>query len=147
MREITITLGGREFIVPELTVRRTQEWRAKADELLDLFSAVAIPGSDEEYLAQLQGFLNSSQSEVQKLVFEYSSEMQDAREWILDNAYPTEIITAFRNMLGLAYPVDFLARAIVQAMSGSPDSHTSTNYVEQNGASGQTNLTTPQLQN
>ncbi|MGB0385862.1 MAG: hypothetical protein ACPGWR_13670 [Ardenticatenaceae bacterium] len=141
MRDITITLGGQEFTIHELTVRKSQVWRTQANELLVQFTGINSFETEAEYMHNLQTFLGTSLDSVLELVFAYSAELAAEREWILDNAYEYEIITAFRAIFQFAYPVDFLARSLYQAMNGLPDNPTSTNSVEANGASGQTNST------
>lgn len=139
MRDIIITLGGHEFTIYELTLRKSQNWRIQANELLTQFTGINEFTTDTEYMQNLQRFLGSSLDTVLELVFAYSPQLEAEREWILDNAYEHEIISAFRAIFQFAYPVDFLARSLYQAMNGLPDNPTSMNSAEVNGDSGQTN--------
>jgi hypothetical protein len=144
MREITITLGGREFVIHELTIFKSQKWRAQANEFLSQFTDINVsnPESDTEmieYFQRLQKFLAGSLETVLDLACAYSAALEEDRSWIEENAYEREVIVAFRSILQFAYPVDFLAQNLYQAMSGSPDSPTSTNSHVPSGVSGQTN--------
>lgn len=124
MREKTVTLGGREFVIREKPIRFTQKWREKANIFLEQFSDMNTTQNEADYFSNLQSFLATSLDDVLELVFDYSDELKKEREWIYDNVYEIEIITAFREVFRFAYPVDFLALSLFQAMTGSTDNQT-----------------------
>lgn len=134
MRKVTVTLGGREFEIGELPTRKNQKWREDLGEVLEPVVALleqtpgmAIPTSVQDVQAepdsvvglvglvrQVSGLLIGSMDQVLGLLLAYSPELKKEAEWIGDNAYDSEILSAFTKVLGLAYPFGQMVNALRQ---------------------------------
>jgi len=77
--------------------------------------------------------LASSVDEIEAMLFDYSPELDADREWILENAYDTEAISAFVEVLKLCFPI-LAAWGLVR---GPQAARTVQNSPSRNGASGQ----------
>ena len=109
MRTVEITLNGEKHTVQELRSRANREWRAKLEahfsELADaLENAPDTDLTDGSALAGLvrsvSGKLLRSVDILTELLVAYAPDLKP----IIDDAYDSEILEAFTQVLGLAYP-------------------------------------------
>jgi hypothetical protein len=104
MREVTIKLGGREFVVPQLTIRNEAKWRKQAEEALAPFwDAVGLSDmsiSQPDDLRRLVSQVGSLLDPMAALdaVCAYSPALSADREWIEENCYGDEVIAALVNL-------------------------------------------------
>lgn len=156
----TVALGGRTFVVSEKVMGVAQAWRdhlrqsrvlrvfesldAAMIQAVSVADAIADNGLEGVQLNQVVGMarllpalvegLTYSVDEITDLLFDYAPELALEKEWILANAYPTEAVEAFCEVLKLAYPTG----ALWALVRGSRVQATSTNLPTPNGASGMT---------
>lgn len=155
----TVTLGGREYVIREKPMGASILWRKRLresnvyrivdsleDSLAVIFAAadnVVGSGKEDRDWAQMiravqivpvlaNGLLSAS-DDVWDLLFAYSPEIKADEEWIKENSYDEEGMTAFIELLKIAFP--FLALWDLLA-PGSRARRTHTNSVSQNGGSG-----------
>jgi hypothetical protein len=124
MNEITVTLGGKSYIIKQLPIRANREWRAKFNEpvnkLLSAFQEVGKLSSAEfksgkELMQRIGGLLLARASDVAGVLIEsmdlvldglfaYSPELQADRDRIENTATDDEAMKAFVEVLKVAYP-------------------------------------------
>jgi hypothetical protein len=100
MREVTIKLGERTFVVPQLTIRNEAKWRRTAEEAMGpFFDAaglmnidIAQSGDLRQVVAKVGAILNPMAA-IDALCA-YAPEIAAAREWIEDNCYSDEVFGA-----------------------------------------------------
>ncbi|MEZ4684200.1 MAG: hypothetical protein R2932_59315 [Caldilineaceae bacterium] len=132
MNSVTITLGGVEYKVAELPARKNSQWRQYFEEKLGPLLALveqagggmAISTSDDllQIAHQIGRVLVRAPDMVTDLIFAYAPALMSDQERILDEAYDSELIKAFQQILGLAYPFGGLARQLGSLASGSTGS-------------------------
>lgn len=138
MRKITIELGGSEREISELPGRSSDEWRTKFEDsispLLHAIGNVEISSAGDlaQAINDYKAMLFGSISIIRELVIEYA---KLDREWVLDHAYDSEIVEAFVAIVGMAYPIDFLARRLTR--TGASASPISMNGASQSTEDGQ----------
>ncbi|NIS82591.1 MAG: hypothetical protein GTO14_20865, partial [Anaerolineales bacterium] len=120
-KSVTVTLNETEYTITELRSRQNAEWRKKLEgpfsELVSLLQdAPETELTDMQALANLvrsvSGLLLHSIDTVKALLAEYAPHLP------LDDAYDSEILDAFTEVLSLAYP---FGRLIAKARQlGSP---------------------------
>lgn len=100
MREIEITLGGRQFQVPQRTVGAEASWRAHVQPLMaplgELAMAAGVATPTPERLARLaftSNLLLDTQAALDALIA-YSFVLADQRGWIEEHAYSDEVVQA-----------------------------------------------------
>lgn len=76
--------------------------------------------------------LTNSIDDIADLLFAYSPELAEDREWILEHAYDTEAVTAFMEVLTLAFPI----MGLWALVSGPVAARTPTNSPLPSGATG-----------
>lgn len=144
MSTFPVTLGGRTFDVKTLPVKKAKSWRERFSQPLnDLSAQVETIGSVEITSgAQISGFVKTlgnmlvrSPDLIADMLFEYSKELADARDWIEENSTDAEIMLAFTEVLKVAYP---LAPLVKTAMSGLGAISTSKKSASPNGDSAPT---------
>lgn len=99
---IAVTLGGRERLLPPLSIRANREWKAK------LAAAVGQTwvqfGQADDY-GHITGLVAGMTDTMLDLLIEYdTSGALGGREWIEDNATDVEVYTAFKEVAAVAYP-------------------------------------------
>lgn len=100
MREVTIKLGGRDFVVPQLTIRDEAKWRKQAEEALAPFwDAVGLmqldisqPGDLRKMVSQVGALLDPLAA--LDAVCAYAPQLAAEREWIEENTYSDEALGA-----------------------------------------------------
>lgn len=140
MRTETITLGGQEYELQELPLRKNAEWRAQLEARLQEFTELmgratttelTDTGSVLPILREASQMVLHSPDTLAELLFAYAPELAQQREQILDSAYESELMEAFGSVLKLAFPFGRLARqmlALVESGSDAiPSAPTSTN--------------------
>lgn len=119
MRTETVQLGGNEYTISELPLRKNAEWRAKLDETLQAFGdllgmAERIELSDTgnvlSILRDASKMIVHSPDLAIDLFFAYAVELEADRDKIMDAAYESELMEAFKSVLKLAYPFGGLGR-------------------------------------
>lgn len=112
MRSVTVKLAEREYTVYELKARQNQNWR---DQLKTRFTTLAdVIGNapaTELNTAGVSGLIRSvtdlimdSIGDVREAILAYSPELSADRAFIEENAYDSEIMDAFVEVLTLAFP-------------------------------------------
>lgn len=152
-KTVKVTLGGREYILSEKVMGVSQKWREhlRQSGVMRIFqsldSAVAsvlevVEGGIENVEASqivsiahvlpvIVNGLTDSIDDVLKLLFDYVPEMETDREWLAENAYNSEFVAAFIEVLKLNYPISALWNLL-----GSRAQPTLTNLPSTNGATG-----------
>lgn len=146
-----VYLGSREYIISEKVMGVTQKWR----EHLRHSSVMLIFQSLDEAVASVLGVveggienikaeqvipiarilpiivngLSNSIDDVLDLLFDYSPELREDKEWLLENAYDSEAIEAFIVVVKLNFPIG----ALWNLIRGSRVQVTSTNLPSANG--------------
>lgn len=117
MKSVTVTLDGVEYEIREKRHRANAAWRAELEQpikqLLDIVSAAQgteitdVPGLIAAFDA-VSGTLLKSTDLLCDLLVSYDPALKDA----VENGYDSEILDAFKEVLGLAYPFGNLIRAV-----------------------------------
>ena len=119
-KQITVTLDGQEYTITEKRSRENAEWRRELGgpfaQLVDLLEqGPDVELTDMQSLANVvrsvSGLLLTSIDTVKELLASYAPELP------LDDAYDSEIMAAFTEVLGLAFPFGALATKI-RGLSG-----------------------------
>lgn len=128
MNEVTVTLGGKSYLVKQLAIRANREWRKRFDEPVDkLLSAFQEVGkvSQREFAdgkemaktigtllvaraGEIVGVLLDSMDLVLDGLFAYAPALEADREYIETTATDDEAMKAFVEVLKLAYPFGVL---------------------------------------
>ena len=122
MKTAKITLGGVEYEITERRARDNAAWRKK---LLGPFGDIAktLNGLSSQQLTvdAIGGVINTFQDAIMGsvdlitgLVIEYSPELQASKKHILAEAYDSEIVEAFGEVLKLAYPFGPLVAGLIR---------------------------------
>lgn len=154
-----VQFGEREYILTEKVMGVSIKWREKLrssrvmrvfetldgvlDQLVDAIERAGDGASNGQVRmvagmniatiapALMQGLAHSV-DEIIELLFDYTPELADDKEWILENAYNEEAILAFLEVLKLNFPI----MALWGMVSGSRVQPTSTNLPSTNGVNG-----------
>lgn len=128
MKSVIVKLAGREYTVYELKARQNQNWR---DQLKTRFTTLAdVIGnapSTELNTAGVSGLIRSvtdlvmdSIGDVREAILAYSPELSADREYIEANAYDSEIMDAFVEVLTLAFPFGGMVRKVGGLFESGP---------------------------
>jgi hypothetical protein len=121
-KQITITLDGEQYTITEKRSRDNAKWRQELGgpfaQLVDLLEAGPdVELTDMQSLANVvrsvSGLLLTSIDTVKALLASYAPTLP------LENAYDSEIMAAFTEVLGLAFPFGSLVKKI-RGLSGPP---------------------------
>ena len=113
MKQVTVELGGSEYTITPLTMRKSREWRQQLDapiarmiESFRMFQVVEVSDLNAigQLLDNLRGVALGSVDLCAEAVFSYSPELEAARDEIEEIAYDDEIVAAFVEVVKLAYP-------------------------------------------
>lgn len=135
----TVVLGGEEFTIYAAPMRLARRWRATFNEPLQTIIGVMQNAGDIELnnmqdaaglLQQVGGLLLNSVDLLVESLFAYSPELQEQKDWILDNATDEEALAAVWGVVKLAYPFGGL---IANLQNGQRMIGTSKNSHGQNG--------------
>jgi len=146
MDEITITLGSREFILSEPSIKAGRAWREALNEQLEgvvgivgaLDTETDNTGALKDALPQIKNFLMESIDIVVDLVCAFDKSFEKEREFIEDNATATQVFDALMAMIKVAFPFGAAMDRITRLKNGLQPAQTSTNSVEPSTESGQT---------
>ena len=147
MRNIDIKLGNKSYLLRELPIRQNRIWRERFNPFMAEASAAieAMSGKDDVEAVKsittgLIDVLSTRIDEVVELVFLYSEKLEAERELIETTATEREMLDAFIKIIGVAYPIDFLAEKMACLWKiGLQQPPTLTNSASQLGESGPTN--------
>ena len=112
MKSVEITLGGKQYTVAELPLRKNAAWRQKVGELVGTVAGqVEATQNDLNSTADLIGVVNQVRSvlvtapdALTALLFDYSPTLAADRERIEGEVYESELLAAFVEVLKLAFP-------------------------------------------
>lgn len=97
---ITVELGGREFTVRQLPIRRDAAWRESVKPLVDpiaemtMAAGLAMPTPDKMVKLAFASALFVEPMTVLAAVCEYGPELAAERAWLEENAYADEALQA-----------------------------------------------------
>lgn len=129
MRSATVTLGGVQYTINELPSRRAAQWRQSMQERLGNISTLieAAPETDISSGAALANLVRNvgntligSTDTIVTLLFEYAPALAMDRERIEQECYDSELMSAFVEIVKLAYPFGQLANLLARFGSGVP---------------------------
>ncbi len=113
MKTVTVRLGGQNYTIQPLPMRRSQQWRQALELPFGALVAV-LENADSIELTNLSGMAGVVQAFAGMLVgsvdilldllFAYSAELAADRERIENEAYDEEALAALIEVLKLAYP-------------------------------------------
>lgn len=112
MKTVQITLGGKAYTVTELPLRKNAEWRQQLSWLVasvtDLVGASQIDlhntGDLIGVINQVRDVLMTAPEQVTELLFSYAPEVAADRARIEAEVYESELLSAFVEVLKLAFP-------------------------------------------
>jgi hypothetical protein len=122
-----VTVGGREYIVSEKYAGIAEKWRKHLRESSVYRTFLSIDGAIEQItyiidegldnlkanrvtaLAQTVPLvvmaLVDSMDEINSLIFDYIPEMEADHDWIMENAYNSELVDVFVEVLKINFPI------------------------------------------
>jgi hypothetical protein len=131
MKSVEIELAGKQYVIQELPSRKNQAWRetlrGEFGELVDvLMRAPGIEVSSAGGMAAVGQLMQIMVAKVTGAIdilrdrlIDYSPKLQADREHLLENGYDSEFMSAFVEVLRLAFPfgsvVDLAGAAIAKA--------------------------------
>lgn len=113
--------GGKTFVLPPLSIRRTQDYRryveATLDDIFGMFNAwehVSIDNVGEmvPLMREAARMATNLPEQIFDLVMNYHPRLQNDREWIGDNGYDDQLLDAFIEIAQVVYPLERLKRLI-----------------------------------
>lgn len=124
MRTATVTLGGKEYTVNERRTRENSDWRKALSEWI---TEMAKPwGLDSDtplsakIVVQLIGsgneLLLASTGKLTDMLLDYSPELAEDAERIRAESYDSEILTAFVEILKLAFPFGPMIQTLLKSL-------------------------------
>lgn len=132
MPETNVLLGGKEYSIKRLPVRKSRVWRAQFNAKLDTIIGDILELTNLKALdmGDLSAVVTAGKNaviglldEALDLVCEYAPEIAQDRERIEEEAYDNEVVEAFERILGLAFPLGSLLKRL--NLNGLTDSLTS----------------------
>jgi hypothetical protein len=126
VRQVTVMLAGREYVVTELPLRRNAEWRQSlsglAEGLTMLLDAPGLqftPGVVAQLARQIVALLLETPAELLRLLYTYSPAIAADRERIEAEGFDSEVMAAFTEVLQLAFPFGSLMKSVRALTTGS----------------------------
>lgn len=155
-KQVTVSLGGRAYTIREKPTGINSKWRERmrattvmrtfeslggtVDDLIVLSSTSG--GIKEIDLGKALGLarilpavvngLTNSVDDIKALVYEYEPNLVAERAWLEENAYDSEFVAAFLEVLKLLYPI----MGVWEMVTGFRGQQTPTNSPSPNGDSG-----------
>ena len=128
MRSVTVKLGDNEYTIYELKARQNQIWRAKLKTRFDTLADVigSAPATElstagvSDLLRSVSGVVIDSIEDVREALFDYAPELSADCEYIEANAYDSEIMAAFVEVLTLAFPFGGMFRKVSALLDSGP---------------------------
>lgn len=129
MREVTITLGDKQFTVPQLTIRNEAKWRRQAQEALAPFwdatglmqVDISNPGDLRKLVDQVGGLMDPAAA-IDALCA-YAPELEAQRDWIEENCYSDQVFGA---LVALFFGQLRQLERLPQTLNGAAPVHTGT---------------------
>lgn len=121
MNSVKVALAEKEYEISPLTIGKSRQWRKKLNGPFAALVGVLeqAPGIELSDLGGIASVITtvsdtftSSPDLVADLLFEYSPELSADRERIEDEGFDEEIMSAFVEVLKLAYPFGELRKLI-----------------------------------
>jgi len=111
---VSVILGGKEYRVKPLKLRKEREWRQKLAALISTLPQYANVNSDdpEEFGGALNAMMVTMPDQVVDLFFLYAGSLK--REEIEEEATGAEVALGFKAVMALAFP---LPQALTEAMT------------------------------
>jgi len=140
VESIVIELGDKEYEISALPMKYSREWRQSfvttLEPLLDLLPTIPDIEIDKpeeliKLVPALKGILTSDLDKVFELLFEYSEQLEEDREWIEENASDKQAFVAFVGVLKLTNP--FEPEALKEVLSGQEKKQTSASSASASG--------------
>lgn len=140
-RSVTVTLGGRQYVVPEAGFLVSRKWRTRfATEIKPLFEQLAgaagvrfeTPADLLQLAPLLDAVLVDGMDTIFELLLGYSDTLAADRAHLEAYATDRQILDAFREVASIALPFDLgaiLTRQLGRAAIGTLSSLPSTNGV------------------
>ena len=99
---IAVVLGGREKLLPPLSIRANRGWKKRLAEAVG--ETWVTFGQADDYGA-IVGLVAGATDTMLDLLIEYdTSGSLGGREWIEDHATDSEVYAAFKEVAAVAYP-------------------------------------------
>lgn len=110
---IKVTLGGKEYEIKPLSLKKAREWRKKFGELMTEVSqgANVKPDETEKVAVSINTLINILPDRIIDLFFEYAPYLN--KEQIENEATEQEMSKAFSEVISIAFP---LARNLAQTL-------------------------------
>lgn len=153
-KTVTVTMGGREYIITEKVMGVSAKWREhlRASGVMLIFQSlddaiVQVAQVIEQGIENIESGqvitmahivpaivngLTNSIDDVTELVYDYSPEMKEDADWLGENAYNTEMIAVFLEVLKLNFPIT----GVLDLFRGFKAPAISTNLPTTNGDGG-----------
>lgn len=146
LREIKVSVAGRDYEIPQLKIRASATWQAEVesdfgaigglmgligqatgDSFAEIQQQVKIP-EVAAAVAKLQGMIMQSMGRVRALVYSYAPLLAADKDFIEENGYNDEIVAVFMKLLRFEYPLGELVRLFAgaiqrQTMQNSPSAN------------------------
>jgi len=130
MRSVTVTLAEREYTICELRSRQNEAWRAALKTRFESVAAlIENTPATELTTAGVGGLIRNisnvvlgSIADVRELLFEYAPELAQDREYIEEEAYDSDLMNAFTEVLTLAFPFGSAFRRLGALIESGPQS-------------------------
>lgn len=112
---ITVALGGREFVVRQLPIRRDAAWRESVRPMVDPIADMAMaaglvsPTPDKLVKLAFTSALFIEPLTVLAAVCDYAPELASEREWLEENAYADEAMEALLTLFFGMRPIQPVA--------------------------------------
>jgi hypothetical protein len=120
-RSVRVQIAGREYEIEELRARQNAGWRKKLEGVYEpLVKRLEGAGNTDlskgqdvaALVRETAGVLLQSPDTLAGLVFDYAPNVARDRERILEEAYDSELLGAFVEVLKLAFPFGGLVERI-----------------------------------
>jgi hypothetical protein len=128
MRTATVTLGGKEYVVSERRTRENSEWRASLSAWITEMSepwkldsdAALSPALIVNLIHSGSDLLLGSTGKLTEMLFDYAPELASDAEQIKAESYDSEVLTAFVEILKLAFPFGPILQTLLKALPSQP---------------------------
>jgi len=112
--EIVVILGGKEYKIKPLVIKKSRKWRATFAKVLGTLPRYTGVTTDtpEKFMGAINAMLVGMPDEIVNLIFQYAPELN--REEIENKATDKEMAKAFEQIVEVAFP---LAQSLLGAMS------------------------------
>lgn len=123
MKTATVTLADQDYVIRELPRKKNKAWRARVGREFEAIGQAleALPtmelsadsmGQLMTIVRDLVGRTVEAPDKIADLLYAYSPDLKGDRRRIDAEAYDSEIMSAFMEVLALAYPFGSIVRSI-----------------------------------